>query len=123
MIKIDNNSSKALYEQIYEEISRLILSKALKPDEQLPSVRDLASMTKVNPNTIQKAYKSLESDNYIYTVKGKGNFVKSADELRDLHIKNVKVNLYNVIKSLKELKLSNDEILDIIKKLLNDSFK
>lgn len=123
MIKIDNNSSKALYEQIYDEISRLIFSKALKPDEQLPSVRELASLIKVNPNTIQRAYKSLENDNYIYTVKGKGNFVKNADELKNLQIQKVNEELYDIIKFLKEVGLSNNGILDIIKNILNQSFK
>jgi GntR family transcriptional regulator len=123
LIKIDNNSSKALYEQIYDEMSRLILSKALKPDEQLPSVRELASLIKVNPNTIQRAYKSLENHNYIYTVKGKGNFVKNADELKNLQIQKVNEELYDIIKFLKEVGLSNEKILDIIKNILNQSFK
>jgi len=121
MIQIDNNSSKALYEQIYEEITRLILSKAFKPDEKLPSVRELASMVKINPNTIQKAYKSLEEDNYIYTVKGKGNFVNNSVELRSLHIKNMEEKLNEAIKSLKDLGLKDDYIIGLVEKILNPS--
>ena len=123
MIRIDNNNSKAIYEQIYDEVIRLIFSKSLKPDEKLPSVRELASMIRINPNTIQKAYKNLEEDNYIYTVKGVGNFVKDADELRNLHIKNMKDELYKVIKSLKELGLRDDRIIDMVKQALNPSTK
>lgn len=118
MIQIDNNSSRAIYEQIYDEITRLILSKALKPDEQLPSVRELAALLKINPNTIQKAYKSLEIENYIYTVKGKGNFVKNADELRSIHITKTKEELNHTIKSLKELGLKDDAVIELIKKIL-----
>lgn len=121
MIQIDNNSSKALYEQIYEEITRLILSKALKSDEKLPSVRELAAMIKINPNTIQKAYKSLEEGNYIYTVKGKGNFVNNSVELRSLHIKTMEDKLSETIKSLKDLGLNNDYIIELVKKILNPS--
>ena len=123
MIRIDNDNPKAIYEQIYDEIIRLIFSKSLKPDEKLPSVRELASMIRINPNTIQKAYKNLEEDNYIYTVKGVGNFVKNADELRSLHIKNMKDELYKVIKSLKELGLRDDRIIDMVKQALNPSTK
>ena len=123
LIRIDNNNSKAIYEQIYDEVIRLIFSKSLKPDEKLPSVRELASMIRINPNTIQKAYKNLEEDNYIYTVKGVGNFVKDADELRNLHIKNMKDELYKVIKSLKELGLRDDRIIDMVKQALNPSTK
>ncbi|MGD9568216.1 MAG: GntR family transcriptional regulator [Sedimentibacter sp.] len=119
MIQIDNSCSKALYEQIYEEIIRLIFSKALKPDEKLPSVRELAAMVKINPNTIQRAYKSLEEDNYIYTVKGKGNFVKSSDQLRRVHIKNMEDKLNETVNSLKELGLKDDYIIELVKKELN----
>ena len=121
MIRIDNDNPKAIYEQIYDEIIRLIFSKSLKPDEKLPSVRELASMIRINPNTIQKAYKSLEEDNYIYTVKGVGNFVKNADELKNLHIKNMKNELYKVIKSLRELGLKDERIIDMVKEILNPS--
>lgn len=123
MIRIDNDNPKAIYEQIYDEIIRLIFSKSLKPDEKLPSVRELASMIRINPNTIQKAYKNLEEDNYIYSVKGVGNFVKNADELRDLHIRNVKDDLNKVIKSLKELGLRDDRIAELVKEVLNPSLK
>lgn len=118
LIKIDYTSSKAIYEQIYDEITRLILSKALKPDEKLPSVRELAAMTKINPNTIQKAYKFLELDNYVYSVKGRGNFVKNSDDLRSLHIKKMDEDLFQTIKSLKELGLSNDDIIKMVNNLL-----
>ena len=123
MIRIDNDNPKAIYEQIYDEIIRLIFSKSLKPDEKLPSVRELASMIRINPNTIQKAYKNLEEDNYIYSVKGVGNFVKNADELRDLHIRNVKDDLNKVIISLKELGLRDDRIVELVKEVLNPSLK
>jgi GntR family transcriptional regulator len=123
MIKIDNNSSKAIYEQIYDEMTRLILSKALKPDEKMPSVRELAAMIKINPNTIQKAYKSLEEDNYIYTVKGKGNFVKNADELRSVHIRTMEEQLNSTIRSLKELGLEDEEVIRLVRNILNKDNK
>ncbi len=119
MIKIDSNSSKAIYEQIYDEMARLILTKALKPDEKLPSVRELAAMLKINPNTIQKAYKNLEEDNYVYTVKGKGNFVKNAAELKSIHIKNTEDQLDRTVKTLRELGYKDDEVIERVKKTLN----
>lgn len=119
MIQIDNNNPKAIYEQVYDEITRLIMSKVLKPDEKLPSVRELAAMVKINPNTIQKAYKSLEEDNYIYTVKGIGNFVKNSDELRSLHIKKMKEKLSEAVRSLKTLGLKDDFIIEMVNNILN----
>jgi GntR family transcriptional regulator len=123
LIRIDNESPKPIYEQIYDEIIRLIFSKSLKPDEKLPSVRELASMIRINPNTIQKAYKYLEEDNYIYSVKGVGNFVKDADELRNLHVRNTKDELYKVIKSLKDLGFRDERILEMVMEVLNPTIK
>lgn len=119
MIQIDNNNPKAIYEQIYDEIVRLILSKVLKPDEKLPSVRELASMIKINPNTIQKSYKSLEEDNYIYTVKGKGNFVKNSEELRSIYLNKMKEKLDEAVRSLKNIGLKDDYIIEMVKNILN----
>jgi len=123
LIRIDNDNPKAIYEQIYDEIVRLIFSKSLKPDEKLPSVRELASMIRINPNTIQKAYKYLEEDNYIYSIKGVGNFVNDADELRNLHLKNMKDELHKVVKSLKELGLRNERIIEMVRDILTPGKK
>lgn len=75
MIHPDYKSGKSLHEQIEDEIKRLIVSGAWQTDEQLPSVRELSVELTVNPNTVQRAYKQLEQDGFIYSIKGKGNFV------------------------------------------------
>ena len=79
MIVIDYKDNRPLYEQIVERFQVLIERGVLKPQEQMPSVRSLAMDLSINPNTIQKAYAELERRGYIYTVKGRGNFV-SYDE-------------------------------------------
>lgn len=84
MIQVDLKSrTPPIYEQLYENIRELILIGALVEDEKIPSVRELASTLTINPNTIQKAFSKLESDGYIYVVRGRGNFVKGieADKL------------------------------------------
>lgn len=118
MIRIDTNSPKPIYEQIYEEFVRLIISKVLKPDEKLPSVRELASIIRINPNTIQKAYKMLENNNYIYSLKGKGNFVKNDAELYKVYLRNIEKELKKAIKSLKNLNISDNEILSMVNTIL-----
>ena len=75
MIAIDYQSRLPLYEQIVRRFQTLILSGAMPPDTQMPSVRSLAVELSINPNTIQKAYSMLEQQGYIYPVKGRGNFV------------------------------------------------
>jgi len=77
MFELDLRSREPIYEQLVEKIKELIINRVLQPDEQLPAVRTLASELTVNPNTIQKAYRELEARGYIYSVPGKGSFVKA----------------------------------------------
>ena len=65
----------AFYEQIYDGFRKLIINGVLESNEQLPSVRSLAVELSTNPNTVQKAYRILEQQGYIYTSPGRGTFV------------------------------------------------
>ena len=74
MIQLNYRDAKPIYEQIKDGLRRLVITGAIAKDEKLPSVRELASELAINPNTIQRAYRELESEGYIYTVSGKGSF-------------------------------------------------
>ena len=76
MFYIINNNNRPIYEQIKEKFIELIINNALREGDKLPSVRELASMLTVNPNTVSKAYSRLEDEGMIETLKGKGTFVK-----------------------------------------------
>lgn len=80
VIKLDYKNDKPLHEQITQGIKELVICGALMADEQLPSVRDLSVSLTVNPNTVQRAYKTLEAEGIIYSIRGKGNFVSGALE-------------------------------------------
>lgn len=75
MLHLDFGDHRPLYEQIKEKLKQLIISGILRENEKIPSVRELAVSLTINPNTIQKAYKDLESEGYIYSLKAKGSFV------------------------------------------------
>lgn len=77
MIQLDFSDKRPIYEQIKDRIKKLILTGALKPGEKVYSVREMAQMLSINPNTIQKAFRELETEGYIHTVQGKGSFVVS----------------------------------------------
>ena len=81
MIQLNYRDSKPIYEQIKDGFRKLIITNSLSANEKLPSVRELASGLAINPNTIQKAYRDLESEGYTYTVAGKGTFVAEHREL------------------------------------------
>lgn len=72
---LDFRDSRPLYEQIITQIQQQISSGILQEGDQLPSVREMASHLSINPNTIQRAYRELESGGWIVSVPGKGSFV------------------------------------------------
>lgn len=69
MIHISSNSALPIFEQIVQEIGRLIAYEILEPHDQLPSVRSLAKDLGINPNTVVKAYDVCEKQNLIYSKK------------------------------------------------------
>ncbi len=84
MLQIDYSSRAPIYEQLVEKIKILIIENVLKPNEQMPTVRELASQLTINPNTVQRAYRILEEEGYIYSVTGKGNFVSDGiDQIKE----------------------------------------
>lgn len=78
MIGLNMRDSRPLYEQVKDSVRRLIFSGALPDGEKLPAVRELAAQLAINPNTIQRAYRELESEGYIRSIPGKGSFVCGA---------------------------------------------
>lgn len=100
VIQLNENSSIPIYQQVFDGLVRLIINKVLGEGEQLPSVRELALLLEINPNTIQKAYKALEREGFIVSVKGKGNFVAAYDEIVSRYRGDIESRLNVVLKEL-----------------------
>lgn len=75
MFRIDPLSRQPVYEQLIDQLEKLVLLDLLPADSQLPSVRSLSLELTINPNTIQKAYSELDTRGIIYSVPGIGCFV------------------------------------------------
>jgi DNA-binding transcriptional regulator YhcF (GntR family) len=75
IVTIDIDSKVALYEQLKEQIIYGILSEDLKIDEQLPSVRQLASDQGINMHTVSKVYNILDNEGFVTINKKRGVFV------------------------------------------------
>lgn len=125
MIHIDLRSREAIYEQLINNIKELIFSGILQPDEKLPSVRELATQLTINPNTIQKAYKELENLGYIYSARGRGNFVMPVDnntsEKNSVELLN---KITELIKEANYVGISIESIKEIIDNIYkNESVK
>lgn len=120
MVKIDYKSSKPLHEQISMGIKELIIGDVLKKDEQLPSVRDMSVSLTVNPNTVQRAYRTLESEGVIYSIRGKGNFVSGVVSADPKHIENLYDALCAAVKELCFLGEDRKNVLNVIENIYNE---
>ncbi len=100
MIQLNYRDSRPIYEQIKTGLRNLICQGAIDVDEKLPSVRDLASQLAINPNTIQKAYRELEQEGYVYTISGRGTF---ASDYKDINSDRVNKLLKTFDETTREL--------------------
>ena len=116
MILIDYNDKRPIYEQIAGRFQALIISCVMEADEKLPSVRTLAVELSINPNTIQRAYGELEKDGFIYTVKGKGNFVKRDEGLIHRQKERLLGELYEQARICLMQGVNRQELLDCVEK-------
>lgn len=80
-VNINYRDPRPIYEQVRDGLRTLIVSGALAGGEKLPSVRELAAQLAINPNTIQRAYRELEQEGYVYSVPGKGSFAAERAEI------------------------------------------
>jgi len=123
-INIDLRSRTPIYEQLINNVKEYALAGIFKPDEQIPSIRQLTQQLGINPNTIQKAYAELERQGIIYTLAGRGAFIsndtnKLADMKREEILKDVEIKINEARKYF----ISKDAIDNIINKIYNHDKK
>ncbi len=75
LFSIDPADDRPLYVQVMDEIRRARVTGVLRADDALPSVRQLAGELRVNPMTVQQAYRELEREGLVYVRRGQGTFV------------------------------------------------
>ena len=89
-VSIDPTDARPIYQQIMDEVRRALAVGTVGPQDPLPSVRQLASDLRVNPNTVQQAYRELERAGVVYVRRGQGTFISESsrrEEERSLLIR------------------------------------
>lgn len=114
MIAINYRDTRPIYEQLKDAIRTKIIQKMIEPDEKLPSVREMATSLTINPNTIQRAYKDLENEGYVYTIVGKGTFASTIDSVKSPRYHDLLQETTSIINELLYLGMSAEEILQFI---------
>ena len=121
IIEIDFRSRTPIYEQLISHIRSMAATGAAKPDEKLPSVRQLSVELGINPNTIQKAYSELERTGVIYSLSGRGSFISSqTDKLEREHKERLMKDFCRQASLAKEGGISQNELYDAVAQIYGD---
>jgi GntR family transcriptional regulator len=118
---IDYQDSRPIYEQIVENFKTQMYKGILQADDQMPSVRSLAMELSTNPNTVQKAYAELERQGFIYTVKGRGNFVKGNASMIDNKKQELLEEIIELFSEAEDIGISAEELFAEIRKRIQES--
>lgn len=118
-IIISNDSGLPIYEQIKNQIKAQIVAGELKADEDLPGMRTLASDLKVSVITTKRAYNDLEQEGYIYSMPGKGSFVKKLNEevVRENALSEIEKYFTDAMTVAKAAGINIEELQEILKTL------
>ena len=120
-MKFEFDNNVPIYIQLVEQLKRYIISGQINPGERLPSVRDLALQTKVNPNTMQKALGELEDLKLIYTERTNGKFVTEDRKLIEKLRKEYALDLSKkYFAGMEDIGFNKEDAIECLKSLGGD---
>ena len=122
-MKIIQSSSVPIYKQISEQLKTDILAGKIKEGEYLPSIRGLAQELRISVITTMKAYEELASEGLVTPVQGKGFYVNAQDSelLKEQHMRRIEAALNEAITAAKIAGVSDMELVDTLKMLIQIS--
>jgi GntR family transcriptional regulator len=123
MFILNPHSGIPIYQQLVEQVRRLVAGGQLAPGAELPSVRDMAQEHTVHPMTISKAYSLLETEGILERQRGKPMRVaplKKNQASTAARLKQIEPQLDALALSARQLELSAEEIIEQLKKKLRD---
>lgn len=115
------DSSKPIYTQIIEKIQMDILSGKYQPGARLPSVRDLAADTGVNPNTMQKALAELERSNLVHSARTSGRFITEDTVMIDKMRENLaKAQIQEFFEKMKQMGFNQEKTILFMQQIVKE---
>jgi GntR family transcriptional regulator len=111
-----------MYKQVTDQIEDAIASGDLKPNDRLPSVRELSEALNVSAITIKRAYQDLETDGYILTRAGMGSFVAPVerDALRERKLAELQEEVRRLVRTSAKFGISADDIVGLTRQVEGD---
>lgn len=118
-IIIRGNDTLPIYEQIVREIKKAIIKKEIRPGDLLPSIRSLARELEISVITTKRAYEELEKEKLIYSVAGKGFYVKepNRERMKEDQLCEIEEKLVHVVEQAKDMGVSLQEMKEMLEML------
>ena len=118
---IDPHDGLAIYDQIVRQIKFAVAGGVLKKGELIPSVRELARELTINPNTVARAYRQLQDDRLLDSVRGTGLEVAggACERCRGERLKLIRARLRQVLAEAKQSRLETGELRELVEKELS----
>ena len=116
MVHLDYRDVRPIYAQIIDSFKEQITAGILNTGDKLPGVRELASDLAINPNTIQRSYRSLEAEGWIVTVPGKGCFVSANASCQEQEKKRLLTIFDETCTALASLGMTREELAERLRK-------
>ena len=121
-IEVELTSKIPIYVQIIDQIKHMIAVGDLRPDDQLPTVRQLAADLRVNFNTIARAYRMLDNEGLISTQHGRGTYILSLPSEENgevLRRQDLEWLTRHYLGEVAQLGYSPDEVSEILTNYIN----
>ena len=111
-----------MYKQVTDQIKDAIADGTLKPEDRLPSIREMARELKISEITIKRAYADLENEGYILTRSGLGSFIADINraKLRREKLVQARNEIRKILNTGKRFGIEPSDLVDIIQKLGDD---
>src|SRR3954447_8221956 len=115
-LHVDVRNGLAVYDQIVRQVKFAVADGALRSGELVPSVRELARELAINPNTIARAYRQLQDDRVLATVRGTGLEVAAGaqDRCRTERLKLIRARLRQVLNEARQSRLANGDLRELV---------
>jgi len=110
------SNSKPIYLQIIENIKKQLIRGELNIGDKIISQREYAQKMKVNPNTVQRAYREMENMNLVETLRGQGTFICKRPEMLDQIKEEMAENIMrNFLSEMKSIGFSDEKTISLVK--------
>lgn len=114
--QIDPSNDLAIYDQVVRQVKFAVAGEVLKEGEMVPSVRELARELTINPNTVSRAYRQLQADQVLESVRGTGLAVSAGagDRCRTARVRLIRGRLRQALVEARQSRLKPDQLRELV---------